>query len=327
MRTSGARRRRAATVIASVVLLAFAAHGAAWFIACRRLEQGAADAVIQARAEGWAVSSGAPRRAGWPLAAEIDYPDLVVAGGPESFPPELTWRAEALRLRLSLAAPATLVVEPAGRQTLQAAGLPALPFSARRMALSLPLTSGAPPTAAIDALTASVGGGALTVHDAALTFPARAASAELHGIGLPAGAPPIDLFRADAAMTRPVPPGATPAERARAWRDAGGSVALSNAALRWGKLEASGSGTLGLDDQLQPRAEGTIEATGLPAALDELARSGALPPAAATAAKAVVAILAAPAPGAPVRLPIELRDGRLAVAHFPLLRFPLLEWE
>ena len=191
---------------------------------------------------------------------------------------------------------------------------------------------GAPPQAHATDLQVMLPAGRLDIGVVAAAFPPGAIEATLTGIRLPNGAggqvqPPIDRLAWQARLSQPVPPGAVPAERARAWRNAGGRLELSRVSLRWGPLDATGQGTVTLDDQLQPRAEASIEATGLPATLDALARSGAIAPTAASAAKAVLAILAAPAPGAPVRVPVQLADGILTVARFPLVRFPPLAWE
>ena len=155
------------------------------------------------------------------------------------------------------------------------------------------------------------------MRQASLTFPPNAIEATLHGIALPTGGQQVDELGLDVHLTRPPPPGALPVERARAWRDAGGRAVLSRLLLRWGPLDATGQGTLTLDERLQPRADATLIASGVAPALDALARNGTIPAGGATAAKAIIAILAAPAPGAPVRLPVQLADGVLTVAASP----------
>ena len=325
------RPRWLALGASALLAAAIVADTTVWTLACNRMERGVAQAAAQARSLGWTVSYGAPTRSGWPFAASLTLPDFAGSGGDEVFPAGLTWSAVAVRLSLGWLHPTTLLVQPLGVQRLGATGLGPVSLDASRAELAFDLR-GAPPQAHATDLQLMLPAGRLDIGVAAATFPPDAIEATLTGIRLPDGAgaqvqPPIDRFALQAHLSRPVPPGVVPAERARAWRDAGGQVELSRVSLRWGPLDATGQGTLALDAQLQPRAEASIEATGLPATLDALARSGAIAPTAASAAKAVLAILAAPAPGAPVRVPVQLADGILTVARFPLVRFPPLAWE
>ncbi len=173
--------------------------------------------------------------------------------------------------------------------------------------------------------------GTLSISAIDLALMPTGVDADLTGIALPNGSggalsPQVDALHVTAVTTRPFPNAPTPDASARAWRDAGGRVALGPASLRWGPLAALGQGSVGLDDQLQPDAAGTVDASGLPDLLDALARSGAVPGPAASAAKAVLAVLSAPSGGKSVHLPVVLSRGILSVARYPLLRVPPLAW-
>jgi hypothetical protein len=301
-------------------LVLVAAHGAAWVGGCVALERGLREAEAAARTQDWTLSSDEPRWSGWPLAAELVVPRFVATAGPSIFPPGLIWRADEVHLRLSPWAPTTLVVAPAGPQTVEATGIAPVPLGAAKFAIAIPLTAPRPTTVEIAGLTLRPEGAYVTVATAHLVLPADAVTADLDGVTFSATGPPIDHLHFEGTLTEPIPPLPTPEERAVAWRDAGGKAQFTNVTLRWGQLEAHGTGTLELDAELQPRADLTLTATGARAWLDSLARTGALSASAANAIKAVIAILAAPAPGAPITVPVTLRNGVLEVARFPLLR-------
>jgi hypothetical protein len=133
----------------------------------------------------------------------------------------------------------------------------------------------------------------------------------------------------DGTMEGPIPPQQPPGAWATAWRDGGGSLQLHNLILNWGPLRMTASATLALDDQLQPMGAGTSHVTGYAATLDALASNGALSRSAATAAKAVLSLLAGtPGDGEPddVEVPLTLQYRTLSMRQVPLLRLPELDW-
>ena len=107
--------------------------------------------------------------------------------------------------------------------------------------------------------------------------------------------------------------GARLAEQAAAWRDGGGSLEIRHLALIWGPLDLTASATLALDDQLQPMGAGSARLVGYAETLDALAAHGAISRSAATAAKAVLSLLAHnPEDGSPPDVEVPLT---LAVSH------------
>ena len=104
---------------------------------------------------------------------------------------------------------------------------------------------------------------------------------------------------------------------------------VQNLVLNWGPLSLTGSATLALDDQLQPMGAGTSRVTGYAATLDALASGGALTRSAATAAKAVLSLMAgSPDNGATddVDVPLTLQYRTLSMRQVPLLRLPEVDW-
>jgi Uncharacterized protein conserved in bacteria (DUF2125) len=163
----------------------------------------------------------------------------------------------------------------------------------------------------------------------AVAFALRVAAMTLpSGMAHPLG-PHIASLAVDGALNGPVPLGHTPAERAAAWRDGGGSAEIRHLALVWGPLDLTGSATLALDEQLQPMGAASARVLGYAETLDSLATHAAISRSAATAAKAVLSLLAnSPGDGSPpdVEVPLTLQYRTLSMRQIPLVRLPEIEW-
>lgn len=113
------------------------------------------------------------------------------------------------------------------------------------------------------------------------------------------------------------------------WRDAGGTLELSDFALVWGPLQIAGSGTLAVDDALQPVGAFSARIAGLDRLIDLLERTGRMRPQQAAIARIALAVLTrAPASGGPAeaRVPVSIQDRQLSVGPVPLLRLPPIDW-
>ena len=333
--------RRLLGIALAVLLALVVLDGAAWLWATARLRTGYEGWAAAMRAEGWTVGGGAPRRAGWPFAAELVIPDPVLVGGDALVPGGMAWRGEQVRLRLSPLAPRLLEMLPAGVQRVRLATLPEAEITAEALAAHIPLSGEG---------AAELGGRAVRI--AAAGFSAEVATlraeaipagvrVEADAVGLPQGydwplGATIEAVSAEATVAGapgPAPPGATAAEQAARWRDAGGRVNLPQFALRWGPLSASGSGSGGLDAGLQPRAEASVRLQGWRGALDRLVRGGVITPGAALAARAALGLFARASQGASeggvsggVIVPVVILDGLLRAGGIPLLRVPPIAW-
>jgi len=164
--------------------------------------------------------------------------------------------------------------------------------------------------------------------------PAATFSVSAEAIALPAvikwplGAN-ISSLSLDGALNGPLPATRDITGWAQAWRDGGGSLAITHLALGWGPLGLTSSATLALDDQLQPMGSGSGRIVGYAATLDRLAAAGMLTKSAATAAKAVLSLMAGTAesdePSA-VDVPLTLQYRTLSMRQVPLVRLPELDW-
>lgn len=299
-----------------------------------QVEAGFGAWVAARRAEGWVVEHGAPVRGGWPLAARLRVPDLRLASG------EAEWRMAAMDLAVALLRPQRLEVGLAGEHRLRLGGA-AWPATAERLTVSLPVERRALPSeAAIEGGGLRVGGFAvsglrldLETHEAAGEGePGLALRGGLDGLDLPDPVPGLGgrLERAglDAALTGPLPPGASRAQAA-AWRDGGGTLALRRLDLAWGPVAAALQATLSLDQALQPMGAGTLRLTGAAAALDALVAAGVVAPRGAGMARMMVGMLGrVPPEGGPPRIevPVTLEQQRLGIAGMAVGRIGAWSW-
>ncbi len=308
--------------------MGFVVHGALWSLACSRLQSGYQEVVAQARREGWTVAAGQPVWSGWPAAASIELPSLSITGDPAVFPGGLAWTAERLTLSVHLAHPSRLIANVQGHQTLEIEPAPPISIDAGQLSARIALDGAARPILSGLDVAANVAARPVRVRSFVLHTAERSALLEAQGISIGESAPgaEIDELRLGVILAQPIPPGTALASRAQRWREAGGTVDMPDLALRWGTLALTGHAVMRLDAGLQPEADGTLDVVGHAPALEAMARAGLLPARTAMAINAVLALLAAPAPDKPVSLPVQIRDGVLIVARFPLLRLPKLDW-
>jgi len=99
--------------------------------------------------------------------------------------------------------------------------------------------------------------------------------------------------------------------------------------MGWGPFGLTSSATLALDDQLQPMGSGSGRLAGYAETLDRLAAGGILTKSAATAAKAVLSLMAGTGDGdvpSEVDVPLTLQYRTLSMRQVPLARLPELDW-
>jgi len=331
--------------VLAVPLLLVAADSLYWFIARQHLEDGFAVWVAQARADNWTMTTGTPEAGGWPASATLTVPAVKLQGGDRDILGGLTYTAERLVLRVSLLRPDILLVEPQGEQQLRLSGNPEVAFTASHMQAALPVAAEPWPRFADIGVTdlrmagdlATVG--SLQVHldfvpEAKASQAAIGLTLRAERVGLPPGpgralGPYIASLAIDGNLSGPVPPGSTITDQAKAWRGAGGSLKIRHMALLWGSLDLTAQAMLTLDDQLQLAGDGSAKTTGYAETLDALAAHGVVSRSAATAAKAVLSLLASnPENGGPpdVDVPLTLKYRTLSMRQVPLVRLPELDW-
>jgi len=320
-----------------------------WRFAVGRLEVGYDAWIGRAKTAGWSVTRGKAVSGGWPWAATLEIRDLSIGGGGTSLTPGgIALRVPNLTLRIPMLRPRSMDIEVFGEQRLRIGDIPEIVATGSRMSAVLDPVSDREAWA-LDVVAerprlASVDGWDVSAAQAGfhLRMPASVGTGESQiGFSFNTGSVvlPISVrsplgrmirqLSFDGTLGGPLPALQPPAPWATAWRDGGGSLQIQNLAVIWGPLTLAGAATLALDDQLQPMGAGTSRVTGYAATLDALAESGALSRSAATAAKAVLSLLAGggddgDAPD--VDVPLTLQYRTLSMRQVPLLRLPEVDW-
>jgi hypothetical protein len=346
------RRRRLWIILLSTPLMLVAADTIYWQMAERNLEDGFAAWIAGRRLAGWTATIRQPMRGGWPLAATLTVPEVSFKGGDPDIPGGLAWSADRLTLRIALLRPGVLEVAADGAQRFRFADSPEIPYTADRLHVTLPLPSSAPPRS-VDLAAVNLRGGMPmgSVATAGTTIglvhlhvdyrqaqqsgePALGFSLHAEAISPPPGiARTLGSHIADLTLNGvldgPMPRARRLADRASAWRDGGGALEIQHLAVNWGPLDLTASATLALDEQLQPMGAGSARIVGYAETLDALAAHNVVSKSAATAAKAVLSLLAHnPDDGSPpdVEVPLTLQYRTLSMRQVPLVRLPELDW-
>jgi hypothetical protein len=158
------------------------------------------------------------------------------------------------------------------------------------------------------------------------------AAVRLKDLTLPAPLPPlgdtIEALTLQGAVKGALPPGRL-RDALAVWHQKGGMVEITGGALRWGALAIDATGTLALDDELQP--VGALSATieGDSTIIDAVVALGKLRPGDAQLLKSVLALVATPVPDGRQRLalPLSLRGGRLYLGPARVAAVPRVTWE
>lgn len=334
---------------AAIVILAIGYVGL-WLWAERELAHGFTQWAATSQASGWKVSSAPPERGRWPFAATLTLPDLSLSGGDEEVPGGLTWHAKQLVIELSLLHPRVVVIKALGAQRLRLSILPDVPYTVDELHADVPLQLGVPPhhldiqAANLSADMPVERAGALTVAhldvrvqwaaddaptEPPFTIAMRAADLVLPKVAnWPLGSR-VASISGDAALSGQVPRIDGLAQRAAAWRDAGGQLKAQRVAITWGSLNLSGNATIGLDRSLQPTGSGTARVVDPSETLSALVAHGMITRRAALAANAVLALLEhVPESGRSpvVEVPLAIQDRTVTVGNIPLAKLPLVVW-
>jgi len=124
-------------------------------------------------------------------------------------------------------------------------------------------------------------------------------------------------------------PGGPLARAFSAWRDGGGTIELDNLSLKWGGLGATATGTLALDQELQPIGgfSGAIE--GYDQILTALVQSGRMRANEAGLARLALTMLAKAGPdGKPaIATAFTIQGGQMFLGPAKLGKAPRLAWE
>jgi hypothetical protein len=113
------------------------------------------------------------------------------------------------------------------------------------------------------------------------------------------------------------------------WKDAGGTLEITDFSLVWGPLQIAGDGTLAVDGALQPVGAFTAQIAGLDRLVNLLEKTGRMRAQQAAIARIALAVLTrAPANGGSpqARVPVSIQNRQLSIGPIPLLRLPVINW-
>jgi hypothetical protein len=354
-------RRRYWVATLAIPLLMVAGDLIYWGVASDRLRAGYQDWLAARRAEGWEVASTPVSIGGWPRAAAVTVSKLTLHHSGPNIPGDLRVASAGLTLSVSLLRPADLNLSLAGPLHVQIGDLPDVVMSAGECLVTLPMMLIDPMPVGMQArdlrlqpvkgswqlnvgsfnLQAEIAAG-LEVADQ--SRPAARFTLSSEAISLPGTMKSplgsnISSLSLDGAVNGKLPqtgdnrsgdnrPGDI-RQWAMAWRDDGGSLEITHLAMGWGPLGLAASATLALDDQLQPMGSGSGRLVGYAETLDRLAAAAILTRSAATAAKAVLSLMAGTPDGdtpLAVDVPLTLQYRTLSMRQVPLVRLPELDW-
>jgi hypothetical protein len=339
------RSTRLGLALFVLLLLLFGAYSAYWRITAGQIEEGAAAWAQQMRARRIDAQWRALRVGGYPFSFRVALKDAELSDGaltpaPRLRAPRLSGSARPWNLRhWRLEAARGLVAE-----TAAIAGWTPVALSARRASGSLALESDGGGNLDLDlddlALAAaaplSASSGRLRIAwpaQAARTYsePDLSLSVSLKETKLPVAVEPLGATIADldlaVTLKGPMPAGPLP-QVAAAWRDAGGTIELDALHFRWGALSASATGTLALDENLQPVGgfSGAIE--GYDQIIAALVADGSLKADQAGVAQLALTMLAKAGPnGRPeIATSFTIQNGKMYLGPAKLGKAPHIDW-
>lgn len=295
-------------------------HGAVWLTSVGRLAARLQEQARVMQTQNWRVMLGSSQPSAWPRRAGLTI-------GPTSIGSDgLSWRAERVIADAALRWPGSdtgpISIRPVDQWVRFGSG-------AERSIMAQDLVAEVTgDDAAIQGTNLEVAGMfetqtlRLRLRPGSMTMSAQRLRLS-DAAGVPG--PIIDTVALNAVLTPPITFGGG-LQSAAAWQAANGVIDLSEFTLTAGRARASGRATMTLDANLQPKLDGVMHVTSYAAELDDLVAAGFLRVQAAVAAKAVLGLLAAPSPDGGADIRIQVADGILTVAQFPLMRLPALEW-
>jgi hypothetical protein len=337
-------RRATIVVLIGILVVAFGAYSAYWWVASGKIKLAAGDWAQVAHQKQIDVSWQDIRVAGYPFAFRLELSDAVLIDKAANPPIEL--RAPQLSASiwpwdfhdLWLAA-------PAGFRALAGTGttpLVKLDADAADGAIAIAGDGGAtiwldlyqPKIDAAEKVSARVASAWIIVPahpPASHSDPGIAVAALLHDLTLPAAPPEfsktVDELGFGVTMMGALPAGPLK-EAMAAWRDAGGTLELDHLDLRWGAIGLTGSGTLALDGDLQPVGGFSGAISGYDQLLNALVAAGRVKASDARVARMALSLLGKAGPdGRPqISTSFAIQNGEMQLGPAKLGKAPHIDW-
>jgi hypothetical protein len=332
------RSRRAVAAALSIVLVVLiGGYTAYWRYAEDKLETGLEAWTEARRAEGYDVKWDTATVGGFPFAFRIVLDHAAFArGNPATYQiatPQIAaearpWNLYAWHLSAPQGASATAQAYPEVVTAASLSGDVLIGTATDRIDLA--------------ARDASAGGASLGEIDAGLTVPRQApqshtdlglaAVVQLRHLTLPHPVLPLGDTVESVTLDGRVMGGLQPGDllqALKAWRDDGGTVEIAQAELHWGALALETSGTMALDEDMQPLGAMRASIVDHDALIDACVAAGLLQPKAAPLVKLVLDVLAKPGPDGHKRLtaPVTVQAQKVLIGDLEIAQIPRVEWK
>jgi hypothetical protein len=339
------RRSTIFRLLGAVLVIGIVAYSAFWWIAAGKIKEGAAAWQEAAKAQKIDASWQAMRVTGYPLSFRLELTDAGLKDSATNPVTELQAPTLTASLRpwnfhhFWLAAPDGLNV------TAGPATTPLVRLSADHAGGAVALAGDGTATIWLSLYqtketTAGMPLGAQTVHAWAVIPPGAPAAhqdagvavvLDVHNLSLPITppgfGPTVDDLGFGLTLTGAFPPGPL-RQAAASWRDGGGTLELDNLHLRWGDMEITGSGTLALDNELQPVGGFSGGVSGFDQLLSALVATGRIKASDARVARLALAMLTKAGPdGRPeISTSLTIQNGEMYLGPAKLGPAPRIDW-
>lgn len=340
------RSTRFGLVVFATLLVVGAAYTAFWFLVAQRIKAGVVDWAASQRADKIDFSWQNMRVSGYPAAFRVDLDSAALRDGavtpsPEFHVPVLSGTARPWDLAdWRIAAPEGFAADladagrssPAKLKARTADGLTSIESDGGwKLWLDLKDVTGEA------SAQIRVGSARVMVnipprpprgHDE----PAMGLAVDASQINLPLAVGPlgntIDELDFSAKFKGTMPSGKL-ADAVAAWRDAGGMIELDNLRLKWGALDATATGTIALDQELQPTGGFSGAIQGYDQILSALVQNGQMRASDAGLARIALTLLAKAGPdGKPeIKTAFTIQNGQMFLGPAKLGRLPRITWE
>ena len=338
------RRSTVFRVVGAVLVIGIGVYSVFWWVAAGKIEDAVTTWQAAEREQKLDVSWQAMRVAGYPLSFRLELSGVALKDGAMNPPADLqaptlsatihpwnfraAWFAAPDGLDATLGQgtiPVRLNAEHGGGAVAQAADGTTTIWLSLYQAKADALVSLA--ARAIHAWVILPPGVPATHQDPGMAFALVA-----HNLAVPVTPPgfsgPVDDLGFGVTLMGAFPSG--PLRQAAAtWRNDGGTVELDNLRLHWGDMEINGSGTLALDNDLQPIGGFSGGVAGFDQLLNALVSSGRVKASDARVARLALAMLAKAGPdGRPeISTSLTIQNGEMYLGPAKLGPAPRIDWQ
>lgn len=332
-----------------LIVLLLGTYAYLWFSAASSLKDFAETLQITQDGDGWQVSGENPNVGGFPMKVGVTVGKVEIKA-PERWG-GWVWRADQLQFSADAWQPSKPSLQPVGHSQLRTANGTLYDLSGDVAQLTLDLGSndqirgitltfknataqpvgGAPPLQIADlVLTADrlplpvspPADSHTATYKMALTLSDTVVPQEM----APSIGPMIRQMELSGRLLGPVGEGSL-REQLTKWRDDGGVAEIDRFYIDWSPLKLAATGTLALDDRMQPVGALSSQIQGFFETVDTLYQARIMRARDATLARVVLGTMAENKGGVPtLTTPVSLQSGKLILGPVTVMETPTINW-